>query len=164
MLFHPFLSKDTKKLIDMSKFCLICSSSILTCPIASPRLATFLSWYLIVARPSSIFAWTLSPCWTTTGNLPHLVKKGPPNLGRCLSKDSEMKSALYFLAHFFKSLPFLSLGLIFSFRVSASMYSIPASLHLSIWAASAMKQIFNLGLGICGSFTDPLNLLSLFGS
>lgn len=75
------------------------------------------------------------------------MKKEPPNLGNCLSKESEIKSNLYFLAHFFNSLPFLSEGSIFSFKVSASIYSILAALHLSIKAASAITQILSLGLG-----------------
>jgi hypothetical protein len=81
-----------------------------------------------------------SVVWRTAGNLPHLVKKGPPSLGSCFNKVSDMKKSLYLPAHFFSSLPFLSAGSIFFFKVSASIWSIPAAIHLSTWFASAITQ------------------------
>ena len=116
----------------MFKFCLICSSVIPALATATPRQRTFFNWNLTVCNPSSILTLTSSLVWTTVGNLPHLVKKGPPNLGNCLTKDSEMNKSLNFFAHFLSSFPFLSAGSILFFKVSASIYSIPAALHLSI--------------------------------
>ena len=124
----------------MFKFCLICSSVKDAFATATPRQRTFFNWNLTVCNPSSILALTSSLVWITVGNFPHLVKKGPPNLGNCLTKDSEMNKSLNFLDHFLSSFPFLSVGSIFFFKVSASMHSMLAALHLSICAASAITQ------------------------
>ena len=99
---------------------------------ATPKQRTFFNWNLTELKPSSILDLISSFVWITAGNLPHLVKKGPPNLGNCLIKLSEMKNNLNFLDHFFNSFPFLSEGSIFFFKVSASIYSTSAALHLSI--------------------------------
>jgi len=88
---------------------------------ATPRQRTFFNWNLIEDKPSSILLFTSSLVWMTVGNLPHLVKKGPPNLGNCFNKVSEIKNNLYFAAHFLSSFPFLSAGSIFFFKVSASI-------------------------------------------
>jgi len=107
---------------------------------ATPRQRTFLSWNFTELKPSSIFVLMSSFVWMTVGNLPHLVKKGPPNLGNCFNNVSEMKNNLYLPAHFLSSFPFLSAGSIFFFKVSASMQSIPEALHLASWLASAITQ------------------------
>jgi hypothetical protein len=124
----------------MLRLCLICSSLISTWATAVPKQRTFLSWNLTVARPSSTLALMSSAFWMVIGNLPHLAKKAPPSLPCCLTKDSEMNNILYFAAHFFNSFPFLSVGSTFFLRESSSIKSIPYSLHLSMWAASAMTQ------------------------
>jgi multidrug transporter EmrE-like cation transporter len=111
--------------------------------------------------PSSTLALTSSLVITTVGNLPHFVNKGPPNFGNCLTRVSETNKSLYFLDHFFNSFPFLSAGSAFFFKLSASMNSIPCSLHLSMWAASAMTQTFILGLGTFGKRTVPLKRLKI---
>jgi hypothetical protein len=115
---------------------------MLTLATATPRHKTFFNWNLTVANISSTFPFISSLVWTTDGNFPHLVKKGPPNLANCLTRDSEMNNNLYFFAHFLSSFPFLSAGSILFFKVSASIQSIPASLHLSIWLASAITQTY----------------------
>jgi hypothetical protein len=51
-----------------------------------------------------------------------------------------MNKSLNFFAHFLSSFPFLSLGSILFFKVSASIKSMFAALHLSMWLASAMTQ------------------------
>jgi len=127
----------------MFKFCLICSSVIEAFATATPKHKTFFNWNLTVCNPSSILALTSSVVWMTVGNFPHFVKKGPPNFGSCLTNDSEMNKSLNFLAHFLSSFPFLSAGSIFFFKVSASIKSMLAALHLSICAASAMTQTLN---------------------
>ncbi len=119
---------------------LICSSVMESLATATPKQRTFFNWNLIEDKPSSILVLMSSLVWTTVGNFPHLVKKGPPNFGNCFNKVSEMKNNLYFPAHFLSSLPFLSAGSIFFFKVSASMYSIPLALHLSMCRASAITQ------------------------
>ena len=119
---------------------LICSSVKVSLATATPRQRTFFNWNLTEDKPSSILVLMSSLVWMTVGNLPHLVKKGPPNLGNCFSKVSEMKNNLYLPAHFLSSFPFLSAGSIFFLRVSASMWSIPEALHLASWLASAMTQ------------------------
>lgn len=124
----------------MLRLVLICSSVKVSFPTATPRQRTFFNWNLTEERPSSILVLTSSLVMITVGNFPHLVKKGPPILGSCLIRDSEMKSNLYLEAHFLSSFPFLSAGSILFFKTSASMYSIPAALHLSTWLASAMTQ------------------------
>lgn len=126
----------------MLRFVLICSSVKVSFPTATPKQRTFFNWNLTDERPSSTLALTSSLDMITVGNLPHLVKKGPPILGSCLIKDSEMNNNLYFEAHFLSSFPFLSAGSILFFKTSASTYSIPAALHLSTWLASAMTQTF----------------------
>ena len=148
MLFHPFFNNETRKLTEILRFCLICSSVMLTLATATPKHNTFFNWNLTEARPSSTLALTSSAFWMTVGNLPHLVRKGPPSLGSSLIKVSETNNRVYFLAHFFNSFPFLSVGSTFFFRVSLSMNSILAALHLSMWAASAMTQTFSKGLGM----------------
>ena len=148
MLFHPFFNKETRKLTEMFMFCLICSSVILTLATATPRQRTFFNWNLIEAIPSSTLTLTSSDAWTTVGNFPHFVRKGPPSLGSSLIRVSETKRRVYFLAHFFNSFPFLSAGSTFFLRASLSMYSILAALHLSMRAASAMTQTLSFGLGI----------------
>jgi hypothetical protein len=119
---------------------LICSSFIVSLATATPRQRTFLSWNFTEDKPSSILVLMSSLVWMTVGNFPHLVKKGPPSLGSCFSKDSEMKKSLNLPAHFLSSFPFLSEGSILFFKVSASMWSIPAAMHLSTWLASAITQ------------------------
>ena len=121
---------------------LICSSFMVSFATATPRHKTFFNWNLTDDNPSSILVLISSLVWITAGNLPHLVKKGPPNFGNCLIKLSEMKNNLNFLDHFFNSFPFLSVGSIFFFKVSASIYSTSAALHLSMWFASAITQTF----------------------
>lgn len=91
----------------------------------------------------------------TVGNFPHLVNNGPPSFGSCLTKVSETKKSLKLADHFLSSFPFLSVGSIFFFKLSASMNSYPNALHLSAWLASAITQILILGLGILGSLTVP---------
>jgi len=124
----------------MLRLVLICSSLKVSLATATPKQGTFFNWNLIDARPSSTLAQTSSPDKITVGNFPHLVKKGPPILGSCLIKDSEMNNNLYFEDHFLSSLPFLSAGLTLFFKVSASIQSIPAALHLSMWLASPITQ------------------------
>ena len=137
---------------------------MLTFATPTPKHKTFFNWNLIEARPSSTFTLTSSAPWMTVGNLPHLVKKGPPNLGSSLISDSETKSKVYFLAHFFNSFPFLSVGSTLFFKASLSINSMLAALHLSMCAASAITQTLSFGLGIYASLTVPEKRLSLFGS
>ncbi len=126
--------------MDILRLVLICSSVIVSFPTATPRQRTFLSWNFTEDKPSSILVLISSFVWITVGNFPHLVKKGPPSLGSCFNKDSEMKKSLNLPAHFLSSFPFLSAGSIFFFKESASMWSTPAALHLSTWLASAITQ------------------------
>ena len=126
--------------MDMFRLVLICSSVMDSLATATPRQRTFLSWNFMEDKPSSILVLMSSFVWMTVGNLPHLVNKGPPSLGSCFSKVSEMKKSLYLLAHFLSSFPFLSAGSIFFFKASASMWSTPAAWHLSTWLASAITQ------------------------
>lgn len=161
MLFHPFFNKETKKLIDIFKFCLIWSSVILTFPIAVPRHNTFFNWNLTDDLPSSTLALTSSFELITVGNFPHLAKKFPPNLFNCLTKVSEMKKSLIFSANFFNSFPFLSAGSTFFFKASPSINSIPCCLHLSMWAASAITHTLSFSLGKCGSLTVALKRLRI---
>jgi hypothetical protein len=60
ILFHPFFNKETKKFTEIFKFCLICSSVMLTLATPTPKHKTFFNWNLIEERPSSTFALTSS--------------------------------------------------------------------------------------------------------
>lgn len=81
--------------------------------------------------PSSTLALRSSFSPMTTGNLPHLASNGPPNLGSCLTRDSDTKTNLYLAMNLLSSFPFLSAGSTFFFKESASINSILAALHLS---------------------------------
>lgn len=125
---HPFFMRDTKKLMDMVRFCLISSSVWLTFPTAVPKHEAFLDWNLTVCLTSAILSVSFSPSARATGNLPSLTRTLPNNLVTCLATESDAKRTSYFLHHFF----ILVLSLLKAFRPSTSMKGIPLAVASSI--------------------------------
>lgn len=97
---QPFLSKETRKLMDMVIFCLICSSDWSTLPTAVPKQEAFLDWNLTVCFTSLILSASFSPSAMATGNLLSLTSTFPSSLVICLATESEAKRTSYFLHHF----------------------------------------------------------------
>ena len=134
---------------------LICSSFMVSFATATPRHKTFFNWNLTDDNPSSILVLISSLVWITAGNLPHLVKKGPPNFGNCLIKLSEMKNNLNFLDHFFNSFPFLSEGSIFFLKYQHQyiqlqqryiyQYDLHQQLHKPLFRIKKLPLILVLG-------------------
>lgn len=124
---QPFFNKDTKKLIAMFKFCLICSGCISMVPMAVPMHKTFFNWNLMVCFISLDFASTDSFSPTLKGNFPIFTKVLPNNFGICFMRDSEANRVSYGFAHrlinFFSLLNF--------FKPSTSIQSILAFLASS---------------------------------
>ena len=83
MFCHPFFNRLTKKLIDMFTFCLICSGSIWTVPMAVPMQRTFFNWNLMVCLISLDLAATDSVSPKLKGNLPIFTSTLPRSLGIC---------------------------------------------------------------------------------
>lgn len=67
------------------------------------RYSTFFSWNLIMDFTSTEA--TMFSRWE--GNLPALLRSGPRKHGICLTRDSEVKKASYFLASFLTNFLFL---------------------------------------------------------
>jgi len=97
---HPFFIRETRKLIDIIRFCLKLSSPVSTLPIAVPRHEAFLDWNLTVCFNSSILAVIFSPSARVIGKRPILTKTLPKSLVVCLATESLAKRTSYFLAHF----------------------------------------------------------------
>lgn len=114
---HPFFINDTKKLIDIVKFCLISSSDCSTLPIAVPKHEAFFDWNLTVCLTSLILSRSFSPSAKATGNLPSLTKTLPSNFVTCLATESDAKRTSYFLHHFL----IFVLSLLNAFNPSTSM-------------------------------------------
>jgi len=160
MLFHPFLSIATKKLIELIKFSSIWAGVNFSLPTATAKQRTFLSWNLTDDLISSILS--ASGCWwvMTCGYIPILVKVGPNTLGIFLERVSVAKRIWYFLAHFLMSF----LSLLNFFKPSKSMQSSPKALASSTCWTSPITQVLILVLQRCPSLMVPENLLSFFGS
>lgn len=71
-----FLRRETKKLIDNMTLAVIWSSVISTCPMATPRHSTFLSWNLMVDLTSFNLLLRSSACEMGVGNLPAKIGSG----------------------------------------------------------------------------------------
>lgn len=137
---HPFFIRETKKLIDIVKFCLICSSDCSTFPIAVPKQDAFLDWNLTVFLTSLIFSRSFSPYVKATGNFPSLTSTLPSNLVICLATESEASKTSYFLHHFL----ILVLSLLKALRPSTSMKGILLAVASSMWTALARTQTYVL--------------------
>lgn len=135
---HPFFMRETRKLIDMVRFCLRLSSPVSTVPIAVPRHEAFFDWNLTVCFNSSILAVIFSPSARVTGNKPIFTSTFPRSLVVCLATESLAKRTSYFLAHFL----ILVLSLLNAFSPSTSMQGIPLAVASSIWAALARTQTY----------------------
>jgi hypothetical protein len=186
MFYHPFLSKETKKLIDMVRFYLICSSFSSSVPNAVPSTKVFLSWnlqimmnvYLTVPLTSWILDWMDSFSPMAIGNLPILTKMFPSNLGI----SYPLKICLYLHQGFWCDqyvewlTPLLDL-LLFLVELSETfsvntLNSQSCGLFFSWMINSSIPQWFKLpmtpmeilGWGTLGKRTAPLNLLSFSGS
>ena len=107
ILCQPFLRRETKKLIDVATFCLICSSVMLTFPTLVPIQRTFLRANLTVCLCSLTFSMMLSFSPMVSGYLPILTKMLPSSFGINFIRDSLASKISYGLAHFLIS--FLSL-------------------------------------------------------
>lgn len=114
---HPFFISDTKKLIDIVRFCLMLSSLASTLPMAVPKQEAFLDWNFTVCFNSSILAVIFSPSARVTGNLFILTRTLPKSLVVCLATESLASRTSYFLAHFL----ILVLSLLKALRPSTSM-------------------------------------------
>lgn len=114
---HPFFIKETKKLIDIVRFCLKLSSPVSIVPIEVPRHDAFFDWNLTVCFSSSILAVIFSPSAKVTGKRPILTSTLPRSLVVCLATESLAKRTSNFLAHFL----ILVLSLLKAFSPSTSM-------------------------------------------
>jgi hypothetical protein len=114
---HPFFIKETKKLIDIVKFCLILSYPVSTVPMAVPRHEAFFDWNLTVCFNSSILAVIFSPSARVTGKSPILTRTLPKSLVVCFATESLAKRTSNFFAHFF----ILVLSLLKALSPSTSM-------------------------------------------
>jgi hypothetical protein len=114
---HPFFISETRKFIDIIKFCLRLSSPVYTLPMAVPKHEAFLDWNLTVCFNSSILAVMFSPSANVIGNRPIFTSTFPRSLVVCFATESLAKSTSYFLAHFL----ILVLSLLKAFSPSTSM-------------------------------------------
>lgn len=133
---HPFFIRETRKLIDIVRFCLISSSDCSTFPIAVPRQAAFLGWNLTVFLTSLILSVNLSPSAKVIGNLLSLTSTLPKSLVICLATESDARRTSYFLKYFL----IFVLSLLKALRPSTSMYGMLFVVASSIWAALAKTQ------------------------
>jgi len=133
---HPFFISETKKLMDIVKFCLKLSSPVSTLPIAVPKQEAFFDWNLTVCLSSSILVAIFSPSARVTGNKPILTSTLPKSLVVCFATESLARRTSYFLAHFL----ILVLSLLKALSPSTSIYEIPPAVASSIWAALARTQ------------------------
>ena len=134
---HPFFIKETKKLIDIVRFCLMFSAPRSTFPMEVPRQAAFFDWNLTVCFIYAIFSSAFYPSVMAIGNLPILTNTLPNNLVVCLATESDAKRISYFFAHFL----ILALSLLKALRPSMSIKGISLAVHSSIWTALARTQI-----------------------
>ena len=121
MFCHPFLVRETRKLIPIVMFCLSSSSVWSTFPMAVPRHDAFLDWNLTVCLTSATLSTSFSPSAMAMGNFPSLTRTLPKSLVTCLATESEAKRTSYFLAHFL----ILFLSLLKAFNPSTSIKGIP---------------------------------------
>lgn len=114
---HPFFMRETRKLIDIVRFCLICSSVCSTLPIAVPRQEAFLDWNLTECLTSLILSRSFSPSAKAIGYLLSLTRTLPKSFVTCLATESDARRTSYFLHHFL----ILVLSLLKALRPSTSM-------------------------------------------
>lgn len=128
MFCHPFLVRETKKLIPMVMFCLSSSSVWSTFPMAVPKQEAFFDWNLTVCLTSATLSTSFSPSAIAMGNFPSLTSTLPKSLVTCLATESEARRTSYFFAHFF----ILFLSLLKALSPSTSMKGIPWAVASSI--------------------------------
>lgn len=162
MLCHPFLRRETKKLIDIMMLVLSSSSLMVIEPTAAARQVTFFSCHFTEARTSSTLPRRGSLWETTCGNMLILLRIGPTTTGTFLRTVSEARRREYFFAHPLTS--FLSLLNFFRNSRSTTSMSILLLATSSLCFSSAIMQILSWGRGLKGRRTEPTNLLSFWGS
>ena len=134
---QPFFMRETRKLIAMVTFCLICSSESSAVPTEQPMQLTFFDWNLTVCLSSSILVTIFSPSTRLIGNRFILTRTLPSSLVTCLPTVSEARRMSYFLAHFL----ILTLSLLKALRPSMSIKGISLAFASSMWTALARTQI-----------------------
>ena len=117
---QPFFMRETKKLIDVTIFCLRFSSLSSTFPTDVPKHDAFLDWNFTVCFISVILSTARSPSVIAIGNLPIFTNTFPRSLVTCLATESDAIRTSYFLAHFL----ILALSLLKALRPSTSMKGI----------------------------------------
>ena len=140
IFYHPFLVKETRKLMDFVTFYKIYSSVMPTFPTATPKSMTFLSWNLMVFFMVSCFSAIDSPSLMGIGTFPHLFKALPICFVTTLMSFWEARMMLYLEAHFLMAVAFFLKAFIWSW-LRQSIPRAVASSQCWTWPRTAICMI-----------------------